>query len=277
MKTVFDIGLHNGDDAAYYLHLGHRVIGVEANPLLAQQCSDRFRKEIEAGTMVVKNIGVLECPGTFTFHRNLKDNGWSSFQPDKTGKPGPWEEVPVECWTLARLIEEYGSAHFIKIDIEGVDLQAIATLSPDKAPNYISLEIGHEDPILERLIELGYTGFKLVDGESYRPAAPIFDHEIGWRLLRKAGRTLPFIRSAICALPQPLRMRSEWNPPGKHGQDRWKFGSYNSGPFGEEAAGQWMPPQQALKRFREIGNAYRRAGKEQLFWWDVHAKHQRAS
>jgi hypothetical protein len=32
---VFDLGLHNGDDAAYYLDLGYLVVGVEANLLLA--------------------------------------------------------------------------------------------------------------------------------------------------------------------------------------------------------------------------------------------------
>jgi hypothetical protein len=31
-STVFDVGLHTGQDTAYYLSLGHRVVAVEANP-----------------------------------------------------------------------------------------------------------------------------------------------------------------------------------------------------------------------------------------------------
>jgi FkbM family methyltransferase len=68
---VFDIGLHNGDDSAYYLHLGYRVVGLEANPLLTAQCTQRFEKEIGQGRMTVVNAGVLKQAGTFTFYRNL--------------------------------------------------------------------------------------------------------------------------------------------------------------------------------------------------------------
>jgi hypothetical protein len=42
---VFDIGLHNGDDTSYYLDLGYRVVGVEANPLLASRCTQQLIAE----------------------------------------------------------------------------------------------------------------------------------------------------------------------------------------------------------------------------------------
>ena len=58
---VFDIGLNNGDDAAYYLSLGHDVVGIEANPLLADQCTQRFESEIRKGRMnSVSNAGGTE-------------------------------------------------------------------------------------------------------------------------------------------------------------------------------------------------------------------------
>jgi hypothetical protein len=79
------------------------------------------------------------------------------------------------------------------------------TLTPDIAPPYASLEVNCADPILETLIELGYSAFKLVNGETYRPTPPIFDHQIGWRLLRNIGRLAPFVRNAISRLPQRLR------------------------------------------------------------------------
>jgi FkbM family methyltransferase len=85
---VFDIGLHNGDAAAYYLDLGYLVAGVEANPLPAAQCTQRFENEIRQGRVKVINAAVLKEPGEFTFYRNLRDDGWSSFQPEKGKKGG---------------------------------------------------------------------------------------------------------------------------------------------------------------------------------------------
>ena len=38
-KLVYDVGVHRGDDTAYYLHKGFRVVGVEANPAMAATCA----------------------------------------------------------------------------------------------------------------------------------------------------------------------------------------------------------------------------------------------
>jgi len=47
-QLVFDIGLHGGDDAAYYVWRGYEVIGVDANPLLCLQCLTGFETIIAA-------------------------------------------------------------------------------------------------------------------------------------------------------------------------------------------------------------------------------------
>jgi len=269
---VFDIGLHNGDDAAYYLHLGYRVVGIEANPLLSAQCTLRFKDEIRQGRMTVINKGVLKEPGVFTFYRNLLDDGWSSFQPRKGKEEGEWEEMAIPCVTSLQLIAEQGKPFFMKVDIEGADLQALDSLTPSTTPAYVSLELNYTDRIIERLIELGYSAFKFVDGETYWPTPPILDYQVGWRVLRRAGRHAPFIRNGISRLPQRFRAKSEWNPPGKYSPDHYQFTSYNSGPFGEQAAGSWMTPGAALRWFEALKNHYWRAGREAL-WWDVHARH----
>jgi FkbM family methyltransferase len=274
---VFDIGLHNGDDAEYFLHCGYRVIGVEANPLLAAQCEERFAEAIRQGQMVVVNAGILREPGVFTFYRNLFDSGWSSFEPEKGKKGGQWEEMEISCITTQQLISKHGTPHFMKVDIEGADLQALHTLNPSNAPPYVSLELSYADPIVERLIELGYSDFKFVDGESYWPSAPIFDHETGWRFLRKAGRLLPPVKRAISSLPHRFRPKAEWNPPGKHSPDGYPFTLYSSGPFGEKAAGPWIRAEEAVRWFSDLKNNYRREGKENSLWWDVHARHSSAA
>lgn len=271
-NLVFDVGLHNGDDTAYYLHLGYRVVGIEANPLLAAQCSRRFENEIRQGRLTVVNTGVLKEPGVFTFYRNLQDDGWSSFDPQR-GKKGEWEEMTIRCVTTGQLIAEHGIPFFMKVDIEGADIQALASLSPSNCPAYVSLELNSTDAIVERLIGLGYSSFKFVDGKTFWPTPPIFDHQIGWRLLRRAGRIAPFIRTAIQKLPERFRAKDEWNPSGSYSPDRYPFSRYSSGPFGEQAAGSWMTPVAALHWFEGLLRDCRRAGKEGALWWDVHARH----
>src|SRR5579862_6352464 len=209
---VFDIGVNNGDDSAYYLHLGFRVIGIEADPDLAATCTKRFESEVRAGRMKVVNAGILKEQGVFTFYRSLQESGWSTFDPEKCGKPGEWEEVSVPCITTQQLIQEHGRPYFMKVDIEGADIETLAPLTPSTAPAYVSLELNCTDPIVERLIELGYSDFKFVNGETYWHNPPILHHEIGWRLLRKTGRVLPLVRSAVSKLPERFRAKGEWDP-----------------------------------------------------------------
>jgi len=49
-KTIFDVGLHKGEDTEYYLTRGFRVVAIEANPDLVLFCTEKFRKFIDAAT-----------------------------------------------------------------------------------------------------------------------------------------------------------------------------------------------------------------------------------
>jgi FkbM family methyltransferase len=283
---VFDIGLHNGDDTAFYLSLGYKVVGVEADPLLTAKCAARFENAIRDGRVRVINAGLLKEPGTFTFYRNLTDDGWSSFEPDKGKKDGAWEELKIPCITTAQLIAEHGKPFFMKVDIEGADLQALATLTATTAPTYISLELNCADPIVERLIELGYSAFKFVNGETYWPTPPVFNHQIGWGLLRKVRRApfvrkafskvvrrAPFVRKAVSKVGRRLRPNFEYDRPYKYSPTGYPFGPNSSGPFGEQAAGNWLTSEAALGWFGKLKNNFLREGIGNELWWDVHARH----
>ena len=100
----------------------------------------------------------------------------------------------------------------MKVDIQGSDFQTLHSITAATAPAYVSLELNYADPIVERLIELGYSAFKFVNGETYWPRPSIFDHQIGWRLLRK-NRADSSIRperdqQASAATPAKFRVRS---------------------------------------------------------------------
>jgi hypothetical protein len=221
--------------------------------------------------MKIVNAGVLREPGEFLFYRNLQDDGWSSFDPEMGKKGGQWETLKIPCITPHRLIAEYGRPCFMKVDIEGADFQVVDALTPAAAPDYISLELSSVDPIVEKLVDLGYSSFKFVEGDSFRPNPPIFTHQRGWRLLRKLGRISPPVRRAIGKLPEALRAKAEFNPPGKYSPDGYCFTKYSSGPFGEQAAGSWLDPRRALRFCDRLKEDFRRGNR--LLWWDVHARH----
>lgn len=271
MALIFDIGMNNGDDTAYYLSLGHEVIGVEANPLLVESCQKRFSDEIKRKRLTILNVGVLDSPGEFTFYRNLSDHGCSSFDPVHGKLGGKWEELSISCVTAAFLIAQFGVPYFLKVDVEGMGEQVISTMQSGRAPKYISMEIESPESITH-LGSLGYTGFKLVSGQSFRPGEPIWDHEHGWRMLRKIGRTVPPIRRALGKL---TKQKAEFEPQDKYDPTGYgHFTQYSSGPFGEDAFGDWLPERDAMNRFASIRAGYERAGKPRHFlWWDVHAKH----
>jgi hypothetical protein len=226
--------------------------------------------------MKIVNAGVLREPGSFTFYRNRLNSAHSSFV-RQFGNKGDWEEITVRCVTMRELIAEHGKPFFMKVDIEGADLQALASLTPTECPDYISLELGNSgEEILDRLIELGYSAFKFVDGGTHWCTREIADGDIGWRLLRKAGRIAPFIRKGICKLPQRFRDRAEWNLCDQYNPDSYNFGPENSGPFGERASGEWRKERSARSYCRRLRRYSAEVGQKDWIWWDVHARHSSA-
>jgi FkbM family methyltransferase len=60
MRLVYDVGMFNGDDTDYYLKKGFRVVGIEANPHLIPQLTERFSADIEQKCLVIENVAVAE-------------------------------------------------------------------------------------------------------------------------------------------------------------------------------------------------------------------------
>jgi len=69
------------------------------------------------------------------------------------------------------LIEEFGKPFYVKIDIEGMDNEAIAGLSSAQAPPYLSIErpnsLRNQIEAIRTLRHLGYTKFQIVDQSAF--------------------------------------------------------------------------------------------------------------
>jgi FkbM family methyltransferase len=55
MDIVFDIGMYDGADTAYYLRSGYRIVAVEANPELVQHATQKFATEMASGQLICVN------------------------------------------------------------------------------------------------------------------------------------------------------------------------------------------------------------------------------
>lgn len=166
---IYDIGAHAGDDTSVYLQLGYKVISVEANPHLVEKMYQRFEYEIKSGKLVLLNIALSSTEDEVVFYINDDDTKSSLFHKAE-------KSITLHSKPLHLLFEEFGVPFYCKIDIEGSDLMALQSLAQFR-PKYISVEISGKSLkelkndrnnlflSLEKLYELGYSKFKLVDQE----------------------------------------------------------------------------------------------------------------
>src|SRR5215510_11991524 len=97
-RLIFDIGMHKGEDAAFYLKEGYRVLAIEANPVLVEHCRQKFEQEIKSGQLQIVNAGIAEHEGVLPFYVNKYSSEWSSF--DKsigTRNNTEFEVISVNC------------------------------------------------------------------------------------------------------------------------------------------------------------------------------------
>ena len=266
---VYDVGLHLGEDTAYYLALGHRVIAFEANPELVARCERRFASEIADGRLVIVAgaIAPTGSPPTVTFYRNVK-SVWGTTALD-------WAErnaklfrgstaITVPTVDFQQCLARYGVPQFLKVDVEGVDRFVVETACAlENPPAYLSMESEKVDfdrlvSDIDRLREAGYCGFKIVQQASI-PRSVVNVRKLNGEYLR------------------------------------YRFEKHSSGPFGEQLPGPWLDRDQAIERYRRIFTRYRLIGDrsalvryarlvtkpaEKIFrlgipgWHDLHARRE---
>lgn len=227
---IYDIGANNGDDTDFYLRKGFRVVAIEPNPKHVAFMQRRFVKEIASGDAVIIGKAALDRQGVMSLYVHDHDD-WSTLTKNDRFTEGNHAVVSVDVVPLADLLRQYGNPYYVKIDIEGPEKEVVESmLGGGFRPRFVSVEINPQTPqILARLQGAGYTAFKVID------------------------------QALKCRVSQPV-LPSE----GRFAETT--FTGLMSGPFGEEAYGEWVSADLAMAYTREILSGRLRS------WYDLHAK-----
>jgi FkbM family methyltransferase len=281
---IYDIGMHNGSDTAFYLACGYRVVAVDADPDLVAAAKTRFKAEIESKRLTILNVGIAEQSGTATFWINEIKSTLNSFSREITARDGyPIHPIEIQCQRLDEIIREHGVPYYIKIDIEGFDIVCCNQLSAGNKPEYISVEMSRIELLL-RLRDLGYDRFKLIPQVDHQAIGP-HDTEFHIRVLRRIHRLanynkenraahLRIVRKGAAMILQLATAAGFWGlkPYKSRRLPEWNFPddvTTFTGSFGEDLPGEWMSWEELAHIWHRDLREYRKLQID--FWCDLHA------
>lgn len=233
---VYDVGLHKGEDAEFYLRKGFRVIAFEADPDLIASCKERLAEFLDSGRLTIVE-GAIVDPNllrdgrtTVRFYKNSDRSVWGTVcagWAERNVRLGTASSViEVDAIDFADAIRKHGMPYYMKIDIEGCDTVCINALGAfEERPTYMSVEsdkvsFGNIKREIDLFTKLGYTSFQAVE-QSEIPLSQ----------------------------PPPFPPRE-----GKYVPQRFEEGS--SGPFGSEREGKWKSRHEILRQYRFIRLGY---------------------
>jgi FkbM family methyltransferase len=172
---AFDIGSHVGDRVASFRRLGCRVVAVEPQPMLVGVLRHLHARDAQV-TIVDSAVGATE--GHLELHLNLRNptvaTGSPAFIAAADGAPR-WEgqrwttTVTVPVTTLDALVARHGLPAFVKIDVEGLELDVLQGLSrtlPALSFEFTTIQPGVALECLARCTQLGDYRFNAALGES---------------------------------------------------------------------------------------------------------------
>jgi FkbM family methyltransferase len=265
---IFDVGMNNGDDTAYYLYKGFRVVAIEADPTLIDRARERFADAVRDGRLELVNAAIGPDEGIAKFWICESRSEWNSFDRGIASREGrAHHAIDVHCRRFGSLLEQYGTPFYLKIDIEGHDLYCVQGLDPADLPEYISLEMGPLEALFT-LRDLGYTGFKLITQNDHSQLAiDVFSvKELVKRTLRP--------HSAMYALGRRMTPRQPIPDDGPSARNGWEFQLGSSGPFGEDTDGSWHTLDHVAYTWVTYQLGHSHYGAPGLdVWHDVHARH----
>jgi len=231
-----DIGMHVGKDSLFYLQKGFRVVAVEANPFLVEKARQALESYIASGQLIIEPVALAKKEGKSTFYVNLDKDDWSSLDEAIGTRDGTrYKKIKVNCVRPQSIFEKHGIPYYLKIDIEGNDVEVVRALHDFTArPRYISME-ENQAYFFAELWAVGCRAFKIVN------------------------------QRALQTLKCP-------NPPLEGTYVDAAFDGYSSGPFGEEAPGEWMPFDRAMEKYLTEIRSPTQGYLAGPHWFDIHGR-----
>ncbi|MFY1637928.1 FkbM family methyltransferase [Solwaraspora sp. WMMB335] len=176
-ELVFDIGAHVGDRVGSFRRLGARVVALEPQPLCARAIRAIYAEDPE---VTVIQAACADRPGPVRMYVNSANPTVSTASArfvDAADGAGGWEgqvwdgELDVPATTLDRLVAEYGTPAFVKIDVEGYEDAVLAGTTgapPALSFEFTTIQRDTAARCLRRLAALGDYRFDVALGESQR-------------------------------------------------------------------------------------------------------------
>jgi len=146
-KLIYDVGANKGNKVKAFLKMGFTVIALEPEKKSLSTLRYRYSKNKKV-TLVEKAVSDKE--GKLTIHIAEARSGLNTLSDKWVGSLEDTEEnrwhkehafrnsYEVEVTTLKELFNKYGVPYYLKIDVEGFEINVIRGM--DKAPAFISFE-----------------------------------------------------------------------------------------------------------------------------------------
>ena len=257
-RLIYDVGVNDGSDTAFYLRQGFGVVGIEASPVLYAALQTKFASEIASGALRLLNVGVAAEEGEAVFWMSDVSE-WSSFDRTIASRNGTAHQaVSVRTKPFGAIVAENGGAYYCKIDIEGHDRYCLLGLTRETAPEYISVEMSHGDAgeDMRLMKNLGYGRFKIIS---------------------QVTRCQPWRWSTYLSYAAPVRIsdlvrRGTRRLRGIREVDGWRFAPNSSGAFAEDTEGPWRSYDATVRTWRFLRDVDLRFNARGLGeWFDIHA------
>lgn len=224
-SLIIDVGMHSGKDTEFYLRKGFDVVAIEANPALVQRARSRLGGYLSDGRLRVYEVAIADYDGEVDFYVNEQHDDWGTISTAfaaRNERKGTKNSVTrVKCIPFQRILKECGVPYYLKIDVEGADIECLKALLPFKErPKYVS-------------IEAGLTSFR----ETFTELSLLW--KLGYRHFKIVNQRL----NSTVRCP---------DPPLEGSFVDYRFDGTCSGPFGEEAPGKWMSVVRTFVEYRRL-------------------------
>jgi FkbM family methyltransferase len=231
---VYDVGMHEGEDTAYYLAKGYRVVAFEANHALVERCRRRFTTELADGQLEIVEGAITDSTAaTVTFFVHPDKSDWGTTDAGWVDRNARMTDASVQ-----------------RVDVPAVDF--VATLSRTGMPVFMKIDIEGADQVCLTALRRFTVVPVSVSLESSKISVEQVTREV--EFLRHLGYTEFAAEQQALLQGQTISTRTRTGEPLTYTFDR-----HSSGPFGDDLS-DWCGLDAILARYRTIFVRYRLFG-----------------